>query len=220
VYREILDALIEQHGPQRWWPAEDPFEIMVGAVLVQRTAWRNAALAIRALKEAGVLRPDRLDDLRREALAALIRPAGFFRLKARRLQSMARFVVAAGGLRALSAQPTAGLRAALLTIRGVGPETADAILGYAFERPVFVVDAYARRLSARLAHPAPGPSDADLKAGCERELVSARDLNELHALIVRHGQVYCRAMAACDGCALRPRCGYHPERVPAERQLS
>jgi endonuclease-3 related protein len=219
VYRELLDTLLEQHGPQQWWPADDRFEIMVGAILVQRTAWRNAVLAIDALKRADVLLPDKLARVELDSLAALIRPAGFFRVKAHRLQRLAQFIVAAGGVTALDRQPTAVLRASLLEIHGIGPETADSILGYGFERPAFVNDAYSRRVIARLRHPVPAPSDTDLQSDCERELTRATDLNELHALIVKHGQVHCRVVALCEGCSLQSRCGYSHERLLAESHL-
>jgi len=209
MFAAIFDALIEQHGPQeRWWPADDAFEIMVGALLVQRTAWRNAERAIGSLKREGLLVPARLLQIEPPVLEERIRPAGFFRVKARRLQALASFVVGSGGLASLRACSTAQLRERLLGVEGIGPETADAILGFAFERPVFVVDAYARRLFGRLRAPARALADADLKSGCEGALRTAPRLNSLHALIVAHSQQCCGAIPDCDRCCLSPRCGY------------
>jgi endonuclease-3 related protein len=204
----VFDALLAQHGPQGWWPAEDRFEIMAGAVLVQRTAWRNAAQAIQRLKARGALAAEQLAAVDSTFLETMIKPAGFFRVKAARLKALARFVVASGGVDALSRQATPSLRTTLLSQQGIGPETADAILGYAFERPVFVVDAYARRLFERLGSPDPLPSDFDLKADCEAEISTATNLNELHALIVAHSQRCCAAVPDCARCSLRLRCGY------------
>lgn len=204
----LFDALLEQHGPQGWWPAEDRLEIMVGAVLVQRTAWRNAALAIERLREGDALAAERLAELDTVQLEAMIKPAGFFRVKAARLTALGRFVIESGGIDALGQLPTGRLRRILLSLPGIGPETADAILGYAFDRPVFVVDAYARRLFERLESPGQLPPDVDLKAKCELAMRTAARLNELHALIVAHGQRYCAAVPDCVDCSLRLRCGY------------
>lgn len=204
----IYSALLAQHGPQGWWPAEDRFEILAGAVLVQRTSWRNAARAIDRLKANGCLAADRLAKLDLRRLEDIIKPAGFYRVKAVRLRSLANFVLAAGGLDTLARLPTPQLRGTLLTLPGIGPETADAMLGYAFLRPVFVVDAYARRLFGRLRCPEPLPSDAVIKADCETSVRTATELNELHALIVAHGQYCCAAVPACERCRLRRLCGY------------
>lgn len=206
---ETFERLRAQHGSQEgWWPADTPFEVMVGALLVQRTAWRNAAAAIGRLKASAALTPERLAALDVDSLGALIKPAGFFRTKASRLRQLADFVVAAGGIEALSRRATAELREQLLALPGVGPETADAILGYAFDRPVLVVDAYTRRLFARLHHPAPPLSDAQLKRQVEASLPTTDALNEFHALVIAHGQRNCRPRPKCDSCGLRALCGF------------
>ena len=206
---EIFERLRAQHGSQEgWWPAETPFEVMVGALLVQRTAWRNAALAIERLKASRCLTAEGLSDLDSDSVEALIKPAGFFRVKALCLRRLAKFVVAAGGMDALSLRPTTELREQLLELPGVGAETADAILGYAFGRPVLVVDAYARRLFGRLRHPAPAWPDTELKEEAESMLRTTEALNDFHALVIAHGQGCCTPTPKCDSCDLRTICGF------------
>ncbi|RMD71623.1 MAG: endonuclease, partial [Gammaproteobacteria bacterium] len=146
----IYALLHHAYGPQRWWPGETPFEIMVGAVLTQNTAWHNVEKAIARLREAGWLEAGAIDALPQELLEERIRPAGCFRVKARRLKTLCAWYLQQGGFEALRRWPTGKLRHALLAIHGIGPETADDILLYAFSRPVFVIDAYTRRIFSRL----------------------------------------------------------------------
>jgi endonuclease-3 related protein len=198
----LLDRLLDAYGPQHWWPGETPFEVMVGAVLTQNTAWGNVERAIANLKAAGVLTPESIVALPHERLAALIRPAGYFNVKARRLRSFCEFLVESGGEPALADTPTGLLRARLLAVHGIGPETADDILLYAFGRPVFVIDAYTRRLFGRLGLASGQESYEDLRTGVERAIgPDPESLNELHALIVHHAKV---------ACAKAPRCGGGP----------
>lgn len=211
MFETVYDRLLEQHGPQGWWPAQDRFEIIAGAVLVQRTAWRNAAQAIERLRQADALTPERLVTLSVARLETLIKPAGFYRVKAKRLKALADFIITTGGLAALDRLPAAALRRLFLERPGIGPETADAILGYAFRRPVFVVDAYARRLFERVGFEDADTSARSLQAGCEAALSSVDRLNELHALIVVHCQRYCAVTPQCSRCLLRPDCGYAAE---------
>ena len=213
MFADVFERLRAQHGSQEgWWPAESAFEVMVGALLVQRTTWRNAAAAIERLKARRYLAAARLARIETEALSALIRPAGFFRVKATRLQKLAQFVASAGGVDALKARSTDVLRGQLLQLQGVGPETADAMLGYAFHRPVLVVDAYTRRLFARLRHPSSALSDAALKNGAEATLSTTQALNEFHALVIAHGQRCCSSKPKCEPCSLKPICGLERER--------
>lgn len=213
VFADIFERLLAQHGSQQgWWPAESAFEVMVGAVLVQRTTWRNAAAAIERLRAGQQLTASRLARIETAVLGELIRPAGFFRVKATRLQKLARFVLSAGGIDAMRTQPTDKLRTQLLQLQGVGPETADAILGFAFERPVLVVDAYTRRLFTRLSHPQPAPSDRDMKKDAIAALGSTQMLNEFHALVIAHGQRCCLPKPSCEPCNLRQICGLERER--------
>lgn len=200
------DRLLLEHGPQGWWPADTPFEIMVGALLVQRTTWRNAERAIAALKRAGLLDPRKLASADLATLQDYVRPAGFYRTKSGRVRALARFVLAAGGVAGLVRQPTDSLRRMLLDQPGIGAETADAILLYVFGRPVVVVDAYLRRFAARLEASNPPPTDADIVRAVTGEIDSADELSEFHALVVAHGKRHCRKIPRCDRCAVSSLC--------------
>ena len=203
---ELLRTLRAQLGLQQWWLGASRIEIVIGALLVQRTTWTNAARAVDALRDRALLSADALAAIDSSELATLIRPAGFFRTKAARLKGLAQFIASRGGLDTLDALPTEALRRQLLDQPGVGPETADVILGYAFGRAVFVVDAYARRLFERLDGPQADVSDAALKERIEGAFSDTASLNELHALIVSHGKRYCRSKPRCEGCPLSDRC--------------
>ena len=204
----VLARLAAAYGPQRWWPAHEPFEMMAGALLVQRTSWRNAARAVARLRGADAMSPEVLSRIRLHEIEALIRPAGTFRTKAARLQGLARWYVEAGGVAALAGLPTATLRSRLLERPGIGPETADDILVYVFERPVFVVDAYARRILTRCGW-ASGDEPYDTFADAIVRAIGpdAAALGELHALLVEHGKRHCRPAPHCTGCPLAARCG-------------
>ena len=205
--RTVRDRLAAAYGPQDWWPAREPFEMMAGALLTQRTTWRNAERAIASLRREGVLSPEALALVPVSRLEALVRTAGTFRTKAVRLRTLARWYVDAGGRDALAARSTASLRAELLALPGIGPETADDILVYAFARPVFVVDAYARRILSRYGC-AEGDEPYDrLSASVVRAIgADAARLGELHALLVEHGKRHCRPTPRCMGCPLAAEC--------------
>ncbi|VFN01832.1 MAG: DNA-3-methyladenine glycosylase III [Candidatus Kentron sp. G] len=200
----VYHTLENCHGPQHWWPGDSPFEVMAGAVLTQNTAWGNVEKAITNLKAAGCLDPDRIGALSLTDLAGLIRPSGYFNVKAKRLQQLCLWYAEQGAHRRLSRLDTASLRDALLRVHGIGPETADDIVLYAFDRPVFVIDAYTRRIFSRLEiFPADLPYET-LRAGFEQALPADTELfNEYHALIVRHGKEICRKRPRCDLCCLR-----------------
>lgn len=203
----IFDRLLDRYGPQHWWPAETPFEVMVGAVLTQNTAWSNVERAIGNLKQSACLDCARLAAISLPELAAMIRPAGYFNIKAQRLQNLCRFLLHSGGEGKLAAYRTADLRHALLSVNGVGPETADDILLYAFERPVFVIDAYTRRLFHALGRISGEESYETLRADFETALgPDAHCYNEYHALIVMHAKIHCRKRPVCEGCPLNERC--------------
>lgn len=204
--RRVFDALLAAFGPQHWWPAETDTEMMAGAVLVQNTAWTNAARAVAALRETGWLDWRVLAAVPPDALATRIRPAGYARVKTARLQHLARWMVQSFGGRneelfALSAQR---MRAGLLGVHGIGPETADCIVLYAGRRPVFVVDAYTRRILARHGW-ATGRECYDGVAELfTRQLPADTALfNEYHALLVALGKAHCRAKPDCRTCPLR-----------------
>jgi len=202
----LYRALLRRFGRQRWWPGRTPYEVAVGAVLTQHTAWVNAARAIAALRARRVLTPPQVAALDVSSLSRLIRPAGTHRVKARRLQALTRWLLErlGGRLGRMRAMPLGPLRASLLEIPGLGPETADAILLYAAGRPVFVADAYARRVLARHRLIDPRAGYEEVRAWLEAHLPSDPDLfNEFHALLVAVGKSNCRAVPRCDDCALR-----------------
>jgi len=204
----VYSLLFEAYGAQQWWPAETRFEVMVGAVLTQNTAWTNVERAIAQLRERIPLAADAVLALPESELALLIRPVGYFNVKARRLRAFCAAFLAAGGESSLSMVETDRLRDLLLGIHGVGPETADDMLLYAFERPVFVIDAYTRRLFERLGVLGGGESYETLRMGFEQALDPDPALfNEYHALIVHHAKHVCRARAPrCDTCCLAADC--------------
>ena len=203
----VTEALLATYGRQHWWPGDSRFEVMAGAILTQNTAWRNVELALDNLKTAGLLSPEAIAAVPNQRLAALIRPAGYYNVKARRLANLCRFVLQQGGVAALADRSSEWLRAALLGVNGIGPETADSIMLYAFERPLFVIDAYTRRIFRRLDM-IRGDEAYDLLRGMfERALDRDTGLyNELHALIVHHAKSHCASKPKCSGCCLLDQC--------------
>lgn len=214
--RLFYDDLFAAYGPQRWWPSRDGdnprFEILVGAVLTQHTAWTNVEVAIDRLCAAGPLTAQAL--LAHDDLPALIRRAGPHRVKARRLRALCAWFVDAGGFEALDACATSPLRRQLLALHGVGPETADVILLYAFDRPGFVADAYAFRIMERY-----GWSSGTRRYERLRHRVEAAGPThdalfyaELHALIVTHAKARCHKRSPdCGACVLATRCAHGRE---------
>jgi endonuclease III related protein len=202
---ELYQRLWDQLGPQGWWPGETPFEVAVGAILTQNTNWNNVARAIAALKEEGLLSPDELHQLPESELARLIRPAGYYNVKARRLKNFLEFLAGDYGnsMTELAAGELADLRPALLSIKGVGPETADSILLYALNKPTFVVDAYTFRILHRHGL-APEPcAYEELRQLFMDHLPPGVDLyQEYHALLVRLGKEWCRPRPRCADCPL------------------
>ncbi|WP_421621578.1 endonuclease III domain-containing protein [Alkalilimnicola ehrlichii] len=203
----IYRALRDHHGHLDWWPGNGCFEIAVGAVLTQNTAWSNVEKAITRLRERRLLAPEAMLDCPQEALAEVIRPSGYFNVKARRLLALCRAWQDAGGEAGLAALDTATLRQRLLAVHGVGRETADDILLYAFERPVFVIDAYTRRIFSRLGLVDGDPGYEPLRAAFERALGPDVALyNDYHAQIVALGKATCRPRPRCGVCPLADRC--------------
>ena len=202
----LYGALRRRYGPQRWWPGRSPYEIAVGAVLTQHTTWINAARAIAALRARRRLTSERLAALGVSRLSGIIRSAGTHRVKARRLQALTRWILDRldGRLRRMRTMPLGPLRAGLLEIPGLGPETADAILLYAAGRPVFVADAYARRILTRHRLISAHAGYEEVRHWLEAHLPSDPELfNEFHALLVAVGKSNCRSLPRCEGCALR-----------------
>lgn len=199
--------MLEAYGPQEWWPGETEFEVMIGAVLTQNTAWPNVEQAIGNLKQADIFSVDALLDAPQDEVAQLIHPSGYFNIKADRLRQFCRFLQEQGGEQALRKLKTARLRKLLLSVKGVGPETADDILLYAFQRPVFVIDAYTRRIFSRLGMAIGDEPYEVLRMGFESALESDADLfNEYHALIVCHAKCFCNKKPKCADCPLAGQC--------------
>lgn len=201
AYRRLFDAF----GPQHWWPGESPWEIVVGAVLTQNTSWNNVERAIENLRDADALDLDRLHTMPTDELAELIRPAGYYRVKARRLKNLIELIVNRfdGSLEELFALGQHRLRDELLAVNGIGPETADSIVLYAAQFPTFVVDAYTARILKRHGWIEPEADYDAIKDYFESNLVSdVRLFNEYHALLVRLGKEFCRKTPKCDECPL------------------
>jgi endonuclease-3 related protein len=202
---ELYQLLYDTLGPQGWWPGETPFEVAVGAILTQNTNWNNVARAIAALKEQGLLSPRKLHEMPEAELAQLIRPAGYYNIKARRLKNFLEFLAARfnHSLPELAAGELADLRPALLGIKGVGPETADSILLYALDKPTFVVDAYTFRILQRHGLVPDPCAYEELRQLFMEHLPPRVDLyQEYHALLVRLGKEWCRPRPRCRGCPL------------------
>ena len=208
--------LLKHFGRQNWWPGETPFEVMAGAILTQNTNWQNVAKAIGNLKRAGVLEPGLLAEMEEKQLAELIRPAGYYNIKAKRLGNFVRWFVERFGGDAEAAKhvDTESLREDLLSIKGVGLETADSILLYGLEKLVFVVDRYTCRILWR--HHL---LDEEIEYHYVQELFTEAlpaDLelyNEYHALLVALGKTYCRVRPKCDDCPLKD----YPHRLATEQ---
>ncbi len=204
--RAVYRTLYRTWGPQHWWPGRTRLEIIVGAILTQNTAWTNVERAIRRLRQARALNLPALRAASLDHLAGWIRPAGYFNVKARRLKSFVSFLYAsyAGRLDRLFAEPDERLRRTLLSVNGIGPETADSILLYAAQRPVFVVDAYTRRVLVRHGWIRSRATYDDIASFMTAHLPrDIRLFNEFHALIVRLGEEHCRPTPRCDTCPLQ-----------------
>jgi endonuclease III related protein len=213
---DVFGRLLAAHGPRRWWPgAETPFEVVVGAILTQNTAWVNVEKALDRLRAAGALSVEQMRVLPEPELAELLRPSGYFNTKARKLKAFIKMLDTdhGGSLERLLALPMEELRARLLATWGIGPETADDIVLYAAGLPSFVVDAYTARVFTRLGIvpvPTPGARNAERPPGYEdwRRMFmqhlppDAPLFNEYHALIVAHGNQTCRPTPRCSGCPL------------------
>ena len=203
---EYYNALFTALGPQHWWPGKTPFEVIVGAILTQNTSWKNVESAIINLRSAGVLSSPAIQKAPIRQLQRLLRPSGYFRQKARKLKAFCNFLQTeyGGSLKRMFATPTVVLRPKLLSIFGIGLETADAILLYAGKHQVFVVDAYTKRMLRRHGWIAENPKYDDIRWIFERQFPGeVQRFNEFHALIVKAGKQWCRARdPKCDECPL------------------
>ncbi|MCU1220761.1 MAG: 3-methyladenine glycosylase, partial [Candidatus Angelobacter sp.] len=235
-FPQYYTALLARYGPQNWWPAQSRCEVIVGAYLTQNTNWSNVEKALLNLRRARKLTVSALRETPIDELELLVRSSGYFRQKARNLKTFVAFLDRqySSSLSRMFAQPTGKLRAELLALNGVGPETADSILLYAGNHPVFVVDAYTRRVLLRHGISGQNTSYEEIRAMIEQAIRNteaeslvvqaaaadprhpvsrisssgrsalAQHYNELHALIVRVGNHYCRAKPICEGCPLQP----------------
>ena len=203
LYRFYHD-LREHFGTQRWWPAESPWEVAVGAILTQNTNWRNVEKAIDNLKIRRMLTPEAIHDLDSMELAELIRPSGYFRLKMKRLKNLAAWWLEHADNAFAKKYTAAELRRQLLRINGVGQETADSILLYAFEKKQFVVDAYTRRFLTRHGMLKMSVTYSEIQQYLEKQMPADIELyKDYHALIVTLGKKYCRPDPLCHHCPLR-----------------
>ncbi|HXG31670.1 MAG TPA: endonuclease III domain-containing protein [Thermodesulfobacteriota bacterium] len=203
--REFYNALYKRYGPQGWWPASNELECMLGAILTQNTAWKNVERALENLKREGLISIEKLASIPLHSLANLIRPSGYFNQKAVKIKNLVRFIIEdyGGDLRRMFEEDKEKLREGLLGIKGIGPETADSIMLYAGNKPVFVVDSYTYRVLSR--H---GLIPEEAGYGEIQELFmdsfpeDARLFNEYHALLVKLGKEHCRRSPLCEGCPL------------------
>jgi endonuclease III related protein len=203
---EYFNALFTALGPQHWWPGKTQFEVIVGAILTQNTSWENVELALTNLRTAGVFTPTAVSKIHIRSLQLLVRPSGYFRQKARALEAFVQFLRAEyrGSLKRMFATPTIELREKLLRIWGIGPETTDAILLYAGQHPVFVVDAYTKRIMARHGWIGDKAKYETVRWMFERQFPGdVERFKEFHGLIVSVGKNWCRKQAAeCEKCPL------------------
>ena len=215
--KEVYEHLLACYGPQHWWPAGEPLEVIVGAILTQAAAWANVEKAIANLKRAGILSPARLREASLEGLARLIYPCGYYNSKAVKLKA---FVERLGmghadSLERLLSLEIGPLRRELLSIHGIGEETADSIILYAARKPIFVIDAYTRRIMQRLGLAPAEDTYAAWQAYFMNNLPLSEPLfNEYHALLVRHGKATCQRRPLCQRCCLTRRCCFEGKAQP------
>lgn len=204
---EIYKDLYDYYGPQHWWPADDWFEVTVGAILTQNTSWNNVEKSIENLKQRDLLEPEKLSKIKEDDLAQLIRSSGFYNLKSKRLKNFLEWLKKYNyDIAKIKNKSVTSLREELLSIKGIGKETADSILLYAFEMPVFVIDAYTKRMFSRLGLILSREYD-EFQDFFEKNLRKDVQLyNEYHALIVKHSKVYCKKVPKCSDCFLKEKC--------------
>lgn len=205
ILEKIYRKLYRTFGPQHWWPGDTPFEVAVGAILTQNTNWGNVEKAIKNLKGARALNAKTLHEIPVQGLATLIKPAGYFNIKAKRLKAFIDFLVEyyQGSVKKMKGEGLDALREKLLSVNGIGPETADSILLYALEKPIFVIDAYTKRVLSRhkiMDHDESYDSFQLLfHSSMKRDL---QLFNEYHALFVAVGKTFCRPNPQCEKCPL------------------
>ncbi len=208
----IYERLLDTYGSQSWWPADTPFEVMLGAILTQNTSWTNVEKAMAGLKKVCELTPESILSLPSDSLEEAIRPSGYFRQKAKKLVVFCHFCLGeyGGDIEQMKSVQIQKMREQLLDLHGIGPETADSILLYALDMPVFVVDTYTIRLFSRLGMCTEKAKYGEVQSLFTKNLPpNVEVFNEYHALIVRHGKEKCRTnVPLCDECTLRDFCSY------------
>ncbi len=213
---DIYHRLMTTYGPQHWWPAEEPFEVMVGAILTQSAAWLNVEKAIANLKRARALSPEALRRFSLPEIATLIRPCGYYNAKARKLKSLAHWLgeYYKDSLNKLFANSIGQIRQQLLAIYGIGQETADSMILYAANKPIFVIDAYTRRIVSRIGLAPDSNSYGAYQALFMENLpADTRLFNEYHALLVCLGKNVCRTHPLCQQCCLRSICHFAQKEI-------
>lgn len=206
ILLRYFNKMYNHFGPLNWWPGDSPFEVMVGAVLTQNTSWSNVEKAISNLKQKGYLDPYKILDLSLKELAEIVKPSGFFNVKAKRLKSLIYFFVEEydADIRKMLKDDLFSLRKKLLSVNGIGKETADSILLYALNKPIFVIDAYTKRIFSRHGIISEEMDYDDLQSFFMRHLPQDVSLyNEYHAQIVLTGKTYCRKKPLCEKCPLK-----------------
>ncbi len=201
----IFSSLYSFYGTQKWWPGETPFEIAIGAILTQNTNWSNVQKAIHNLKNEGLLNPEGLNSISVETLSIFIKPSGYYNIKAKRIKAFLDFIKknSSENIEGLKGLETDGLRMKLLSVYGIGPETADSILLYALEKPVFVIDSYTKRVLSRHGIMTFESSYEKFQRLFHSGLAPNVQLyNEYHALFVRVGKEFCSPKPKCGGCPL------------------
>ena len=202
IYRKLYQA----YGPRHWWPGETPFEVMVGAILTQNTSWSNVEKAIQRLKWKGVLSSEAIHQLRKSQLASLIKPSGYYRIKADRLKTFVNFLFENynGNIKRMVKEDLEMLRPKLLAVKGIGPETADSILLYGLKKPIFVVDAYTQRVLSRHGIISDKATYEEIQKVFMNHLsIDEKLFNEYHALLVHLGKTVCKKIPRCDQCPIK-----------------
>lgn len=206
---QVYHILLSAYGRQHWWPADTPFEVMVGAILTQNTNWKNVEKAIANLKAGNLMDAHGIIVCDIERLAGIIRPAGFYHQKSARLHELCRFYLEHGDDQQLKNWPASSLRQRMLGVHGIGPETADSILLYALDKPLFVIDAYTTRIFSRLGSMDEHTGYAEAQGFFHARLPrSVQIFQEFHALVVEHAKRFCRSKPACSDCPLASACQY------------
>ena len=206
--KNIYQTLYNHFGPQHWWPGDTPFEVIVGAILTQQTSWNNAEKAIKNLKKENLLDSKKLHDIKNEKLERLIKSSGYYRQKTKKLKNFMNFLWENydGSLEKLFDQPIPKLRKNLLSINGIGKETADSIILYAANKPIFVIDSYTVRLINRLGITQEKDYNKIQELFQKNLSQYVHLFNEYHALIVHLGKNYCKKKPRCDECPLKQNC--------------